>query len=335
MSDAGSRSGTKVAVLVDEEIAELCDDGTFGVERGTMEASVVRALAARGMRTCIVPFDPLITPTVETLRAFAPALVFNLTEWVAGDRRHDAAIAGVLELMGLRYTGAGPECMRLARDKALAKAVVAGLGVGIAPHVVVNGTMPDVAALGYPLMLKPQFGDGSDGITAAAVVSTARQFEMRLAQIRRRSDAALLAERYVEGRDLFVALLGDPPRVLPPLELVIARRAGGAPRIATARIKNDPAYRRRWAVSYRRARLAPALLAQVERASLEVFRALGLRDYARIDFRLAADDRLVFLEANPNPDLTPNTFGRGVCFPGVRYPDLIGAIVDTALGRAA
>ena len=78
--------------------------------------------------------------------ALEPRLVFNLTEWVAGNRRLDSAIAGVLEMMELRYTGTGPEGMHLARDKALAKHIVADLGIRRAAHAVVNGRRPRLAS---------------------------------------------------------------------------------------------------------------------------------------------------------------------------------------------
>ena len=71
----------------------------------------------------------------------------------------------------------------------------------------------------------------------------------------------------------------------------------------------------------------------MERASAQIFHALKLRDYARLDFRLTPEDELVFLEANPNPDLSPHTFGQNRCFAGVPYPDLIGGIVDAAMKR--
>jgi D-alanine-D-alanine ligase len=155
----------------------------------------------------------------------------------------------------------------------------------------------------------------------------------RLAAIRRVSDEPLLCEEFIEGRDLFVALLGNEPKVMPPLELVVGRKAPGSPRFATYSVKNDAAYRTRWRVHYREPRLGPDVLATVEAASRQVFHALKLRDYARIDYRLTPDNALYFLEANPNPDLTRHTFGRDRCFAGVSYPELIASIVEAALDR--
>ena len=333
MSDGEVPGALTVALLVDDENALHGADGTFDVEHASMEDYVRRALIARGCQTRVIPFDPRITPTIDALRALQPDLVFNLTEWVAGERRHDAAIAGVLDMMAVRYTGAGPDAMRLARDKALAKTIVAGLGVDVAPHAIVNGVAPELAGMAFPMIVKPQFGDGSDGIVRNALVTTPKQLQSRIAAVRRQGDAALLCEQFVEGRDLFVALLGEPPEVMPPLELVVGRRDRGSPRFATSRVKNDAQDRRRWSIRYRRARLSAGLQEEIAETSCRIFKALSLRDYARIDYRLTREGKLVFLEANPNPDLTPNTFGRGVCFAGVSYDRLIGTIVDSALKR--
>lgn len=330
---ANEASACDVAVLVDEEVGHHDGRGRFVVDAGSMEAYVLHALRASRRAVRVVSFDPRITPTVEALRALKPRLVFNLTEWVAGDRRLDAAIAGMLEMMNLRYTGAGPDGMRLARDKALAKHIVASLGIAVPAHSIVNGARPALEALRFPLILKPQFGDASDHLTNGALVRTETQLLHRLARIRRHNHDALLCEEYVQGRDLFVALLGNEPQVMPPLELVIGRSGSHAPRFATFKVKNDADYRRRWRVRYRQARLSPTERETVIDASRRIFHALKLRDYARIDYRLTPEGRLVFLEANPNPDLTRHTFGRDVCFAGVAYRTLIERIVGAALDR--
>jgi D-alanine-D-alanine ligase len=322
-----------VAVLVDEEVGEPDAQGRFVLERGTMEWYVLQTLEQQHENVCVVPFDPEITSTIAALRGLNPSLVFNLTEWVAGDRRLDSAIAGMLEMMKLRYTGAGPEGMQLARDKALAKQVVSDLGFAVAPHTIVNGRRPDLASMSFPLIVKPQFGDGSDEIANGALVHTERELMRRVESVRRRTQEPLMCEQFVGGRDLFVALLGNSPRVMPALELVVGRQGATAPRFATSRVKTDARYRTKWRIRYREARLPQDVAQCVIEASKEIFRALKLRDYARIDYRLTPENQLVFLEANPNPDLTRHTFGRERCFAGVTYPELISSIVRSALER--
>src|SRR3954471_18180844 len=247
-------SRCSIAVLVDDEVGAY-KGAEFVVESGAMESHVVEALRDTHSEVRVIPFDPAITPTVEALRKADPDLVFNLTEWVAGDRRLDSAIAGVLDMMRLRYTGSGPDAMQIARDKALAKGIVSDLGISIAPHTLVNGRRPRAGALAFPVFVKPQYGDGSDEIGNAALVRSDAELAKRLASIRRRRSDPLMCEEYVAGRDLFVALLGNEPRVMPPLELFIGRSGRDAPLFATGRIKNDAGYRTKWRVRYRVAKV--------------------------------------------------------------------------------
>jgi D-alanine-D-alanine ligase len=328
-----SAGGCDVAVLVDEEVGARNTTGRFVVDAKSMEANVLWALKQRCRSVHVVPFSPDLTPTIEELKKLEPRLVFNLTEWVDGDRRLDAAITGVLEMMKLRYTGAGPEGMHLARDKALATDIVSDLGVEVAPHAVVNGRRDVAVDLNYPLIVKPQYGDASDGMGAAALVRNRAQLKRRVAAIRRHSDEPLVCEEFVPGRDIYVALLGNEPKVMPPIELVIGRRGAGAPKFATYKVKNDDPYRARWRIHYKRARIADEVAAKIAQWSPRIFHALKLRDYARIDYRLAPDNRLIFLEANPNPDLARDSFCTHGCFAGVPYQELIGSIVQSALAR--
>lgn len=321
-----------VAVLVDVETGTNGSRG-FLPQAGSMESKVVTCLRARHARVEVIPFDIGMDETIRRLRDMNPRLVFNLTEWIDGDRRLDAAIAGVLDALKLRYTGTGPVGMHLARDKALSKAIVASLGITVPRHVIVNGHSAGTGHLAYPLIVKPQFGDGSDEIGRDSLVRTPRELARRVQAVRRRLRTPLLVEEYVPGKDIFVGLLGNQPRVLAPLELVVGKRGAGAPTIATSLIKTNAAYRAKWKIGYRTAKLSPGVLRHIEKASAKIFHALKLRDYARLDYRLTPDGELVFLEANPNPDLSPHTFGQNRCFAGVAYPDLIAGIVDAALKR--
>jgi len=319
-----------VVLLVDEETGRRARSGTFVVDAGGMESQVLHALRPRHSRVAVVPYEPVSEVTGTELRALNPRLVFNLTEWIDGDRGRDHEITQLLDALRLRYTGSGADGLKLARDKVRAKKIVAALGVAVPRHYHIRGRLP---RLPFPLFVKLRDGDGSDAIGAAALVRNAAQLRERLRVTKALNNGPALCEEYVEGRDLFVALLGNKPEVLHPLELVVGRQGRGAPRFATGRLKHDEEYKRRWKVSYREARLSVAVLREINQSSRRIFHALKLRDYARIDYRLTPDNRLVFIEANPNPDLGRHTFGRERCFAGVRYPGLIRRIVAAALGR--
>ena len=324
----------EVALLVDEETGTRLQSGRFAPDRGSMEAHILKCLQAQHKTVVVVPFNPGVTETIAALRALKPGLVFNATEWVDGDRSLDAAITGLLEILKLNYTGTGPAGLQLARDKALSKTIAANLGVEVPRHFVLQaGDRVRSDGFAFPLIVKPQFGDGSDEIRRNSVVANERQLRERVRIMRARSKAPLVCEEFIPGRDLYVALLGNRPQVMPAVELVIGKKGASAPQFATYRLKNDGAYRTRWRIRWRKAQLDSETQRKINDASRRMFHALSLRDYGRIDFRLTPDNRLVFIEANPNPDLHPHAMGRDLCFAGVRHPDLIRRIVAAARSR--
>jgi D-alanine-D-alanine ligase len=314
-----------VALLVDEETGEYGRGGRFIPEDDDVEEKVLRALRRSYRRVEVVPFTRDRAATARWLRRLNPRIVFNLTEWLDGDRRQDAAIAKFLDALGLRYTGPGPEGLRRARDKALSKRLAAKQGVPV----------PGRAGAGHSVIVKPRFGDASEGISNRSVVRGATAVRARVRALRRRLAQPVLCEEFIPGRDLYVGLLGNGPRVLPPVELVVRSRHRDAPRLATWRLKNDPRYRAKWKAHYRLARLDAPTMRKLADASRRIFRALKLRDYARLDFRLADDGRFYFIEANPNPDLDPYALNRNGCFAGVPYARLLRTVVESARRRKA
>ena len=323
-----------VAMLVDAETGERNGSGRFVPDRGSMEQRVLESLRARYRRVAVVPFGPDIVATLTELRELRPRLVFNLTEWVDGERALDHAIGGLLEMMKFRYTGTGPVGMQLCRDKALSKQIAAAAGVDVpCCFTLGGGGRIENPGLPYPLIVKPQFGDGSDEINKASLVRTPLELRKRVRALRSRLKGPVVCEDFIPGRDIYVGIIGNEPRVLAPIEMVIESKQASAPQFATYRLKNDRSYRTKWRVRYRLATLPKPLLRKIAEFSKKVFRALQLRDYARLDYRLTDDGRLVFIEANPNPDLTPHTLGRNLCFVGIEYCDLIPRIVETARKR--
>jgi len=323
-----------VAMLVDWETGERNRSGRFAPDRGSMEQRVFESLHARYPRVTVVPFGPDIAATLTELRKLRPRIVFNLTEWVDGDRTLDHAIAGLLEMMKFRYTGTGPAGMQLCRDKALSKQIAAAAGVDVPSCFSLGrGERIENPGLPFPLIVKPQYGDGSDEIGKASLVRTPRELRQRVRALRSRLKEPVVCEEFIPGRDIYVGIIGNEPRVLAPTEMVIGSRKASAPQFATYRLKNDGSYRTKWRVRYRLAALPKPVMRKIADFSKKAFRALQLRDYARLDFRLTNEGRLVFIEANPNPDLTPHTLGRNLCFVGIEYRNLIPRIVETARKR--
>ena len=331
-SSAGKRCD--VALLVDEETGEYSESGRFIPESDDVEEKVLRALRKSYAHVEAVPFSPKVVETIQWLRRLRPKIVFNLTEWVEGDRKLDAAITGLLDVLKFRYTGTGPNGLRLARDKALSKQIVAEFGVPVPRYYVAEGPR-DLRGhdLGFPLIVKPLFGDGSDEVNKHSVVRNEKQLRARVNALRRRLGEPAVCEEFIPGNDLYVGLLGNEPRVLTPVELVVRSTHRAAPQFATYRLKNDPRYRARWGAHYRRARLSAAQMREVRNVSRRIFKALKLRDYARLDFRLTPEGVIYFIEANPNPDLDPYALNRSGCFVGVPYARLVRTIVESARKR--
>lgn len=340
MAGAGKRNNKDmaarcdIALLVDAEAGDRRLSGRFVPGRSSVEAYVLEALREQRLNVTVVPFAAAVEPAITELRMLRPRLVFNLTECVDGNRSQDAAIAGLLDLLRLPYTGSGLSGLRLARDKALSKHIVADLGVGVPRYFVIPARGPiRNPRVPYPLIVKPQYGDGSDEVRVNSLVKNERELVQRVRVLRKRVNAPLICEEFIEGCDLYVALLGNAPAVMPAVELVIGRKGRGAPAFASYKLKNDGAYRNRWRVRWRVAKLPRNLQRDVEIASRAIFHALKLRDYGRIDYRLTPDGRLVFLEANANPDLHPHAMGNNLCFAGVSYRDALRRIVNEALNR--
>ncbi len=328
----GEPARCDVALLVDIETGARGASGKFVVDRGSVEALLYRCLRTLYRNVAIVPFDPAITPTIAELRALKPRVVFNLTEWVDGEHRLDAAITGLLELLGLRYTGSNAEALQICRNKSLSKQILARHGVRVARELLIApGERARAPDFGFPLLVKPQYGDGSDSIGKNSLVHNVTQLRERVRAVHRKFQQPALCEQFIAGDDIYVALLGNQPHVMRPIQVVIGRKHPSAPLFATYNVKNTAAYRQRWRVHWIEPQLPEAVMREIKRASREAFHALKLSGYARLDYRLTPDNQLVFLEANANPDLDPHSFGNHRCFAGVRYRDAIKVIVDTAL----
>jgi D-alanine-D-alanine ligase len=329
-----AKNRCEVAMLVDAETGEHKGAGRFVPDRGSMEEKVFAALRMRYATVAVVPFGPDIVATLAQLRLLNPSMVFNLTEWFDGDRTRDHAIASLLDMMKFRYTGTGQAGMQLCRDKELSKQVAAAAGVDVPKSFTLRrGDRIENRGVPFTLFVKPQYGDGSDGISKNSLVRTPLDLRRQVRSLRARFAGAVVCEEYIPGRDIYVGIIGNEPQVLAPTEMVIDSRKAAAPKFATYRLKNDGAYRTKWRVKYRLAVLPQLTMRKLREYGARAFHALMLRDYARLDFRLTDEGRLVFIEANPNPDLTPHTLGQNLCFVGIEHNDLIPRIVETARRR--
>jgi D-alanine-D-alanine ligase len=302
------------------------------------EFDVARALLSKGHEVRVFGFRDNLDQLIGGLRAEPVDVVFNLSERFRDQSALDYTVAAVLEMLGLPYTGASSEGLMLARDKALTKKVFAYQGIRI-PHFMVCRTKTPVqrpSDLRFPLIVKPLDEDASVGIAQASVVRDDDALKERVMFIHERFKTAAIVEEFIAGRELYIGVTGnDPPVALPPIEMVFGSDSTAESRIATFKAK--------WSVRYREGRgieneiaknLSPEVRQRLAEVALRAYEAAGLRDYGRIDVRLAHDDAIYIVEANPNPYLAE---GEDLAWAaeegGYLYPDFIEKIAEMAIIR--
>lgn len=266
-------------------------------------------------------------------------LIFNLTESYAGDDTKDMHLAAYLELLDLPYTGASPHALYLAQDKSLAKKVFQFHEIRT-PFFAVSykGRLDHAHDIEFPLIVKPLSEDGSIGIEAASVVSSVKELMERIDYIHAQFDSPALIEEYIEGREIYAAILGsDKPEPLPLVELDLSKLPEGTPRIASTEVKwekDTEAYKR--TRSHIVEDLDEKTTAKLQETAVAAYQALKLRDYGRIDMRLTAKGQVYVIEANPNPWLSSGAeFAMAARKSGRTYTDLMRDIVDLAMARYA
>jgi D-alanine-D-alanine ligase len=309
---------------------------TRTLDKKEVEDEVADALGKLGHD----PAPHVLDGSIKSLHALARMecdLVFNLAESFGGNDLADYCIAAYLELVGKRFTGAGSHGLMLAQDKAVAKKLLEFHGI----HTPVfarsfRGRLDFSHDLEFPVIVKPAREDGSIGIEFNAVVTSIRELMERIDWLHANFDSPVLIEEYVEGREMYVGVLGnDNPVALPVVELDLSKLPAGRPRIAGAEVKwgkGTAAYRdTKSAIAEDLPEETAALL---QTTAIAVFQALELRDYARIDMRLRPDGRVAVIEANPNPWLASKAeFALAARKSGRNYAQLVGEIVDLALAR--
>jgi D-alanine-D-alanine ligase len=289
------------------------------------------------------PFYQVLDGRPQSLNALAKCgadLVFNLTESYGGDDSMDMNIAAYLDLLGMRYTGGGPHAQLLAQDKALAKKMFAFHGIRT-PYFATayRGNIDHAHDIEFPLIVKPLKEDGSIGIDAESVVSSIKELMERVQYIQDEFDSPSLIEEYIEGRELYSAILGsyESAQSLPLIELDLSKLPKGTPKIASYDVKFEKGTEGyRLTKSHLAEDLEEAVANRLTETALAAYRAVKLRDYGRIDMRLTPKGEVYVIEANPNPWLSSkHEFAMAAKASGRSYTQLIGEIVDLAMARSS
>jgi D-alanine-D-alanine ligase len=337
-ADSARAAGMRILVLIDQEAADHRDlqfKGRKTQDTAAVEWHVVSALRQLGHDVSVLPLAEQPARAIRSLQDVDTDLVFNLTEQVAGDRRKDAYVAALLERLRLPYTGAGPDGLALCRDKARSKRRLKRAGIAVPEfEVLVVGQRRFSRRLRFPVLVKPLMADASEEMARPSLAFSAKKALRRVAFLHRRTGHPAICEEFIDGREIKIPLLGNGhPVVLPPREVCFGGASRGGPVFITSRVKGDPSYRRAWNITYPHARLSAEEMQRVTAVAVATYRLLQMRDYGKIDARLTPEGQVVVLEANPNPDLAPQGFGRMAAWGGLDYNGLIGRIVALAAQR--
>ena len=275
---------------------------------------------------------------IAEIADFAPDVVFNLCESIDGASNLEPLLPLLLERAGLSYTGSSPLTLGLAVHKHKAKDVLRGAGVPTPEAAVL--TTPDVSkvALAFPLIVKPAREDASVGITTDSVVHDRAALERQVTFVLARYRQPALVERYIEGREIYVSLLGRPDggvQILPLYEIDFSEMPAGCPRIVSFDgkwVESSPEFRGTKPVPCEG--LSASTLSRIADVAETAFLAMELRDYARLDVRLSADGTPYIIDVNPNCDLSEGAgFARAARAAGLGYDEVVRRIVDLALLR--
>jgi len=265
-----------------------------------------------------------------------PHIVFNLLEEFSGVAIYDQNIISYLELLGVPYTGCNPRGLMLARDKELAKKILHYHRIPIPEFITVplGRAVKRPKDLAFPLIVKSVSEEASLGISQASIVEADDKLQERVTFIHQSVGTGALVERYIDGRELYVGVLGNRRlQVLPVWELNLDKMPDEARRIATERVKWSRKYQLKYGVVSGEAKeLGEGMAEKIQEFARRVYRDLGLSGYARIDCRLDPAGQIYVLEANPNPQIAKGEdFAESAAQAGLPYPLLLQRILDLGL----
>ena len=288
---------------------------------------------------CIGLLDSL-TELRTTIQEWRPNVVFNLLEEFDGIAKYDQHVVAFLELLRQPYTGCNPRGLTLSRDKVLSKQLLAYHRIPTPQFALFRrGKRVQLPSkLRYPLFVKSATDDASLAIAQASVCTDPQSLKERIAFVHEQTQSDALVEEYIEGREIYVGVLGnDRLTTLPVWEMHFGSLPEGQAAIATRKAKWDRRYIAHHGIGTAAAdNLPDAVMAQLGRLTKRIYRALHLTGYARMDFRLRNDGTIFVLEANANPNLSEfEDLAKSAKAAGLSYDDLLARILSLGMSYQA
>ncbi len=300
------------------------------------ELHVFQALKQLGHEVKIFSVYDDVKSLVEAIHFFQPDIVFNQIEQFCGDSFQERNVIGLLEMLKTRYTGTGSSGLLLCKNKGLTKKILTHHRIKTPDFVVIpnHSRIFPPRRLKYPIVVKPLREEASYGISQNSFVENDQAFTERVKFVHESMGQDVIAEEYVEGRELYVGVLGNKrSKVLPPRELIFAKVSEEDPKMATFKAKWDEAYRKKWGIKNCFAEsLSEIALKKIETVAKKIYDCLYLKGYARLDIRLTPENEVMVLEVNPNPHIAKDEdFAMAAAKAGIEYEDLIQRILNYGL----
>lgn len=328
----------RVLVLMHADLVppETVTDADLSTVEWKTEYHVLSTVRELGHEALAVGVRDDLLEIRKAVDEWKPHIVFNLLEEFSGVAIYDQNIISYLELLGVPYTGCNPRGLMLARDKELAKKILHYHRIPIPEFITVplGRAVKRPKDLAFPLIVKSVSEEASLGISQASIVEGDDKLQERVTFIHQSVGTGALVERYIDGRELYVGVLGNRRlQVLPVWELNLDKMPDEARRIATERVKWSRKYQLKYGVVSGEAKeLGEGMAEKIQEFARRVYRDLGLSGYARIDFRLDAAGQIYVLEANPNPQIAKGEdFADSAAQAGLSYPLLLQRILDLGL----
>jgi D-alanine-D-alanine ligase len=295
------------------------------------------AIAEGGHKVSLIGINDDLRELLDKLDDKRPDLVFNVCERFADDDDYEMNVAAVLAMIGQPFTGTGPAGLGLRQDKSVTKKILKFHDVSYPNYAILGKNNLELyGKMRFPLFVKPLFGDTSLGIDDSSLVTEYPKLIERVNFVQSQLKRPALVEEYIEGREFYVAVLGNENvEVLPIMELDFSKLPGEYPRIYGHEAKSDPTSPRFAAVNVVVATdLVPELRARIISAGREAAYALKVQDYGRVDIRVSAEGVPMVVEVNANPYLErTSAFALAALQAGMGYTTLINRIIDVAWRR--
>lgn len=300
------------------------------------EYDVLHTLRRLGHEVRVVGIGDHLTELRETIDEWHPHVVFNLLDEFSGIISYDHYVVAYLELIRQRYTGCNPRGMMLSRDKVLTKRILATHRVATPAFRLFpfGHRFREPRGLAFPLFVKSSTEDASLGISQASLVDDMKSLKERVEFIHDQVQSDALVEEYVDGREIYVGVLGNARlRTLPPWEMDFGSLSETQARIATRKVKWDRKYQAKHGIKTGKAHdLSDEQRELLSRLAKRTYRALYMSGFARMDFRLRSDGTLFLLEANCNPNLSKGEdLADSAKAAGMSYTALVNRVVQLGL----